>query len=189
MVVIISVTFDDERVWYNFDELMQIMVQLDFECVDKKSVDSARVGVKLRNEQVFVTNGEHIALRVLEHDECYIDIDGILDIVSHSVFGDKTTMEKLLARCASCVLKCEHPWQKKIICYLQQRARDSFDVYLKVCKQYFMCGRPHSKEIGNTVDRLVKKASRLLHESTNYDDIITSYVLYDKATRLILGTL
>ncbi|AJK91668.1 ORF007 [Spodoptera frugiperda granulovirus] len=188
MVDIISVTYDDECVWYNFDELMQLMVQFDFECVDKKSVDSARVCVKSRNEQVFVTDGAQMAVRVLEHDECYIDIDGILHIVAHSVFGDKTAMEKLLARCTTCVLKCEHPWQKKFTCYLQQRARDSFDVYMKVCRQYFMSGRPRSEEIGPTVDRLVKEASRLLHQSTNYDDIITSYVLYDKAVRLILGT-
>ncbi|AQQ80276.1 ORF6 [Betabaculovirus altermyunipunctae] len=77
---------------------------------------------------------------------------------------------------------------KKITRYLQQRVQDSLDVYMKVCRQYYICGRPGAERIGETVDRLIREASQLQH-LTDHESLITSYVLYDKAIRLVLGAL
>lgn len=184
----LSIFYDDTNVYYNFDELLQIMVQLNFETVDKKTLSPAHVYVKPRNAQVFVTDGINMAARVIDHDECYIEMEGVLHIIKNSAFGDCSSMEKVLCRATKCVLKYDHPWQKKFRCFVQQRVQTSFDVYMKVCRQYFICGKPESARIGVSVDTLIQEASRLQH-SDEFEDIISSYVMYDKATRLVLGTL
>ncbi|ABY47697.1 hypothetical protein HaGV_gp006 [Helicoverpa armigera granulovirus] len=187
-MVFISIYYDANNVYYSFDDLVQLMIELNFEIVSKKSVQVSHVHVKRRNEQVFVTDGTYIQTKLLTHDECYVDLDGLLHMLNASVFGDNIAMERLITKFTLCVVKCEHPWQKKITCYLQQRVQDSFDVYMKVCRQYFVCGRPQASRIGHTVDKLINEASQL-HHSNNYEDYITAYVLYDKAIRLILSVL
>ncbi|AKR17482.1 hypothetical protein [Mocis latipes granulovirus] len=185
----ISLCYDTHNIYYAFDDLLQLMINLNFEGVNKKSVPISHVHVKMRNNQVFVSDGTHIQTRLLTHDECYIDLDGLLNLITTSVFGDHITMERLIAKISSCVVSyADHPWQKKFKCYLQERIQDTFNIYMKVCRQYFVSGRPKALQIGNSVNDLVHKASQS-HNSNNYEDIITAHVLYDKAIRLILSVL
>src|SRR6478736_1991796 len=97
-MVFISIYYDANNVYYSFDDLVQLMIELNFEIVNKKSVQVSHVHVKRRNEQVFVTDGTYIQTKLLTHDECYVDLDGLLHMLNASVFGDNIAMERLITK-------------------------------------------------------------------------------------------
>ncbi|AQQ80277.1 ORF7 [Betabaculovirus altermyunipunctae] len=114
IVAMLSLCYDADNVYYNFDDLLQLMVLADFEAVDKKSLCPTRLCVKMRNEHVFVTDGLNTTTRLLKHDECYVNLDGVIQILNTSTFGNQSAMERVLARAAHTLVEAEHPGQKKL---------------------------------------------------------------------------
>ncbi|ABQ51948.1 hypothetical protein SlGVgp005 [Spodoptera litura granulovirus] len=189
MTTTLSMYFDENNVYYNFDELLALMLKFNFERVDKKFLRPDSVRIKGANEQVYVTDGLDIDVRVLLSDECYVNFDSVFEIIDHNlIMHDKYNFEQTFIRLTGRVVQCPHPWQKKYFDLLQSRVTASFSVYFKVLEQYMLQQQPAADKIGDNVRRLVRIGQDLM-SSNSPNDLVTAYSSFDKATALLLNQL
>lgn len=183
----LSMFADSQDVYYAFDPVAELMSDLDFERADKRTVPCERWRVVDKNARVFVTDGLDIRARQLSHDECYITLDGALDMIDANHFGDKREMESVLVRCAERLFDFRnHPSYGRYVNRLRQRVRASFAVYFRVLEQYMLMRRPCADSIGGPVKELVATAQRL-QTCDDHRSLITAQHSFDEASALLIG--
>nr|AGS18770.1 ORF4 [Pieris rapae granulovirus] len=182
----ISIFFDFQTVYYNFDEILQLMINYNFERADKKMLNCNRLKIICANEQVYFTNGTNIDIRLVKHDECYVSFEGILELMDSNMFGEKDTFETLLVNCTfRVVLQPNHPWLNNYIIKLQSRLNGSFEFYFKVLEQYMLANQPYVSKIGPIINKLIATAEKY-KQCNHYCSLIEACHNFDKASALML---
>ncbi|AKN80768.1 hypothetical protein [Diatraea saccharalis granulovirus] len=182
----LSILFNEQTVMYSFNDILQLMVCLNFERVDKKLLSCNRLVVVGTNTQVFYTDGVFIDIKLITHDECFVNFEGVLELIDQNDIGEKEEFETLLVNCTSRVIKIpNHSWTLKYITRLKDRINGSFDLYFKIVEQYVLANKPHIDKIGATVDRLVSEAEH--NKQTNDVNLLRkAYHGFDQATVLMI---
>ncbi|AGQ20263.1 hypothetical protein CaLGV004 [Clostera anastomosis granulovirus A] len=182
----LSLIFDDSTVYYNFDDVLRSMMCHNFEQADKKALSYDRIKVVCANEQVFVTNGSDIDVRLVLHDECYVNLEGVYELMDTNTFGDAVTFESMLVTCTTRVVRdSNHPWVHKCRSRQDRRVCASFRFYFNVLEQYMMAGQPHVQKIGPTINSLIAFAEERRRDK-DYNSQLKSCDAFDKASALML---
>jgi|WetSurMetagenome_2_1015567.scaffolds.fasta_scaffold75694_3 hypothetical protein len=182
----LSIFFNRETVFFNFDQLLELMIRFNFGKVDKKSLRYDRLCIVGCNEQVFVTDGVNMDVRAVLHDECYVSFDGAFELMDLNMFGDKEGVERALVECAARVVKSEdHAWRVNYVQRLRGRVQASFNIYFKVLEQYMLLNQPCVDRIGKEISALVR-AGEQLKNSADYQQLITAHQSFDKASILMM---
>ncbi|AAM70202.1 hypothetical protein [Phthorimaea operculella granulovirus] len=185
----ISIFFDNQHVYYNFDECLRLMVMRNFDRVDKKILPCDRLKIIGANDQVYCTDGTNIDVRAVFYDECYITFDGVVELMESNVFGDKESVEEILVACTMRVIKSKtHPWCKRYLQLLQIRVGASFDFYFKVLEQYMLANQPNAESIGPIINKLINVAEQC-KQCIDYNMLKEAYRSFDKASALMIQNL
>ncbi|QOD39967.1 Maph4 [Matsumuraeses phaseoli granulovirus] len=182
----LSIFFNDVMVYYNFDDLVKLMVDLNFEQADKKMLAPDRLKIVGANEQVFYTDGTNIDVKLVLHDECYISFEGVLDMIDKNVLAQKDVLESIVVSCTSRVVK--NPYHKWLISYVQvlrARVNSSFDFYFKVLEQYMLANQPHVDKIGCNINQLITLGEKL-KICDDVTSLMSAYRSFDEASALML---
>ncbi|AAM60757.1 unknown [Choristoneura occidentalis granulovirus] len=183
----LSIFFDNFEVYYNFDEVVQLVLKYNLEKADKKMLSVECLKIISANEQVYCTDGISINNRLINYDECYISFEGVMELIEGNQFGDKENLENLLVECTlRVVLNPNHEWLKKYIIRLQARVGASFDLYFKILEQYILANKPCVEKIGPTLNELLTKAKLYRHSPNDCVVLNQSYRSFDLASNLML---
>ena len=182
----LSIFFTAETVFFNFDQLLDLMIRFNFSKADKKSLGYDKLCIVGCNEQVFVTDGVNMDVRAVLHDECYVSFDGVFELMELNMFGDKDSLERALVECTARVVKNQdHAWRANYVQRLRNRVQASFDIYFKVLEQYMMLNQPRVDCIGKEIAALVR-IGELFKNSTDYQQLITAHQSFDKASVMMM---
>nr|UYX49637.1 ORF4 [Darna trima granulovirus] len=182
----ISILFDNDTVYYNFDELLILMLKCNFERADKKMLICDRLKIVGNNEQVFCTNGNNIDIRLVTHDECFVTFDGVIELIESNTFGDKEKLESYIVACTSrVVLNPTHSWINNYTERIRARINGSFDFYFKVLEQYMLANQPQVDKIGSMVNRLIVTAEHY-KRCDDYNMLLQACQAFDTASALML---
>lgn len=162
------------------------MIQLNFERADKKMLDCDKLKIVTANEQVFCTDGANIDVRLVAYDECYVNFQGVMELMDSNTFGEKETLETILVKCTTRVVKnADHAWSKFYTQILKTRVNASFEFYFKVLEQYMLANQPHVNKIGPIVNKLVITAEQY-KQCNNFYALYAAYHAFDKASALMV---
>lgn len=182
----LSIFFNPDTVFYNFDQLLELMIRFNFGKVDKKILRCDKLCIVGCNEQVFVTDGVNMDVRAVLYDECYVSFDGVFELMEMNMFGNKESLERVLVECTARVVKsAEHAWRANYTRRLQSRVQASFNIYFKVLEQYMLLNQPCVDRIGKEVAALVRAGDQLKN-SADHQQLITAQQSFDKASILMM---
>ncbi|AIS92006.1 hypothetical protein [Erinnyis ello granulovirus] len=184
----ISIYYNNDlnQVFYNFNELLQLMLQFDLEKADKKTLDVECLKIVPANEQCYVTDGSNISIRLITHDECYVSFEGVLKLIDSNTFGCKLDLEYVLVVYTSkVVLNPNHKWVSLYLQRLRSRVMVSFEFYFKILELYMVANQPRVKDIGNEINKLVSRAENC-KLANDFASLIECCTSFDKASALML---
>ncbi|UXX41813.1 hypothetical protein [Psilogramma increta granulovirus] len=180
---------NQNQVFYNFDDVLRLMLQFNMDQVDKKTLNVECLKIVMANEQCYMTDGSNTTIRLITYDECYVSFEGVLQLIDNNHGGYKYDIEHVLIVCTSkVVLNPNHKWVSVYFARLKTHINNSFDFYFKILKQYMLANQPNSNEIVNIVNKLVSKAEKY-KISNNFALLMETCVCYDKASALMLEQL
>ncbi|AAP85641.1 ORF_4 [Adoxophyes orana granulovirus] len=182
----LSIVFDEHQVYYNYYDSLQITLLYQLENFDKRSIENNRLKIVNRNTQVYNTDGNVIALKLLCSDSCFVSLVGILELIDLNVFGDKLGAEKYFYTCTiKVLLDGTHPWRLLYYQRIDKHLHDSFNFYFNILKHYMLMGQPNADIIEHHIKLYMAHAD----EFKMAQCLLTRYKAiecYDNATALIL---
>lgn len=184
----ISLCFDDDNVYFCFIDVVQLLSHSGFEYVKKNNI-GRHCRIIGKNEQVFITNGVDIDIKVALCDEPYIALEGIFEIMGHSMnlLGNKSFVESALVKCAMRVIKIDnHTWYVKYLSHIEKRVDAAFNAYFVVLRQYMLHNQPCVDTIGEQLTELRNVAEQKKRVKNNHACLLEAHNAYEKATSLML---
>ncbi|AMF83757.1 hypothetical protein AYR72_gp004 [Cnaphalocrocis medinalis granulovirus] len=204
----LSMFFTHECVYYNFDDLLQIMLQFDFQQIDKKILlqqhdyykhndnDDDVEEIKQKehiylivlqpNKLVYCKKKDtSVTIRNLTYHECYLSLQGVIKIVERNMFVKSVSLFHVALFTYTHSVMPKHPWFMFYTNYLRTIVNSSFKLYFKILEQYILNGRPNVNRIGCLIDNKISLANQL-KPNDDCVSLLSASEIYDSVSALML---
>ncbi|AAG27306.1 PxORF8 peptide [Plutella xylostella granulovirus] len=169
---------DDGGVWFRFDDIMNFLINNDYQCVVKKFINDE---IMFFNNDVVtvITNGDEIEYGRAATNHCYISLRGVFKLLN----GVNVAVDDHIIKCLSKIENTD--WIDAYKTRIENQIDQMFNVYFKTLKHYMLYG---TRRDVSAVNFMITEAQKL-RQSTNINMLLVSLKLFESATLMLCNNI